>query len=68
MTQQQKKAIQTMILGAGLVALLGMAWASKADKSALDLHIQQSDSRAARLDSMVTDLWCEKNPGARRCR
>ncbi len=67
-TQQLKRGLQLTILGAGLVALLGMAWGSKADKAEFDLYVQRADHRAARIDSMVTDLWCEKNPAARRCR
>lgn len=70
MSNSTERTIKLAVLTAGVIALLGMAWASKADKSAFDLHVQEAEGRAARLDSMVTDIWCRdpQNAGARRCR
>lgn len=73
MTTAEAKALLTdartlrlAILTAATLALLGMAWSSKADAD----EVQALATKMAGIDSMVTDLWCEKpaHQYARRCR
>lgn len=63
-------AVFTTIIGTVALAILTSAWDSKVPRAEYDLHVQQEETRSARIDSMVTDLWCAepKNATARRCK
>lgn len=66
MTTQQEKTVKLAVLTAGLLALLGMAWGSKADKAdveAMRTTIQRVDERTARIErylcaGRVGDMGC----------
>ncbi len=59
MTQQESKAIKTAVLIAGALALLGMAWASKANVSDL--------ARVERKVDALLTLECRERPADSIC-
>lgn len=59
LTAQQQRAIKTTIVGAGLVALLGFAWNSKADTA--DVEAIGRDVR------VIKALVCKDHPNDSLC-
>lgn len=70
MTTQTEKSIKLAVLTAGVIALIGMAWNSKADKAevkaeveSLRVTLKRVDERTARIERFMCrtrpdDLGC----------
>jgi hypothetical protein len=60
MSANTERTIKTAVLVAGTIALLGMAWTSKADKADVD-------ALAHKIDAVLT-LQCRTSPDDTICR